>query len=560
MKRIPLFIFAITFITNVITAHIAPKIADAIQTLLSVTTFDEQNKIIASGNGFYSSKNGEAIASYKLFKGAKRAIVIDGKGKKWEVKRILGASDMLNLVKFQVENKETKALAPALDLAKVDETLYLVSKFPKKGSLIETKVTHVTTYSGSAYYTLSLSDNDKNENCPILNAEGKVVAIVQKNVNKKTTNAYAIGIQLAINMQIDELSVGNRSLLGIGITKALPTTQEKALTYLYLLSSSNVDSTTYRTALNDFIETYPESQEGYTERAMFYAEHKDYAKSEADFEKALNVAQQKDQVYYALSKAIYNKALYSPTPIYKDWNLTRALTEAQNAYTSQPHSIYLIMQGKCYYGLKNYEKAYQLYSDLNKTNFASAETFYYAAKAKEMNGGDLKEVIELMDSAISKCPKPYTKDAAPYLFDRAIKNVLAGNYREAVLDYNEYEHIIGYKKLTDKFYYLREQAEIEAHMYQQAIDDIERAITLAPSEYLYHVEKAALMFRTAQVDLAIKSAQKAIAIKADEIDAYRILGIIYGELKNKEKAAENLNKAKDLGDKQAESLLNKYTK
>lgn len=556
MNNIKRVIFILLSVSTV-SIMAMPDTKKIARSLFTVITYNEKDEL-RSSNGFFIGDNGEGVSDYSVFKGAKRAVVVDAGGKKWNVSRIIGASDMLNIVKFKVDG--TKSDAPDIsenDILNVNDAAYVVSNYPKKGTVVASKITEVTKYSGSAYYELSSKENGKIINNPVVNEEGKIVAIVQKNVAKNAKNICALGIKLATELAVNEFSITNSSLQAIGIRKALPPTEEKAYTYLYLLSRSNADSDTYLSALNDFVSAYPDNQEGLTERATFYASEQKYKESEADFSKALEIAKKKDLVYYAMSKVIYNKALYLPTPAYKDWDLSRALKEAENAYNENPLQIYTVMIGKCYYGMKEYGKAYELYCKLNETTFASTETFYYAAKALEMSDGKPEDVLALMDSAVMKCNKPYTSEAAPYIFDRAIRYAKIGKHREAVIDYNEYEHIVGFKNLKDNFYYLREQSEVEAHMYQQAIDDISRAITLNPKEVAYHIENALLMLRTAQEDEAIAAAQKALELNPQNSDAYYILGLIYSEKKEQDKALEYLNKAKELGDKQAEALINK---
>ena len=95
-------------------------------------------------------------------------------------------------------------------------------------------------------------------------------------------------------------------------------------------------------------------------------------------------------------------------------------------------------------------------------------------------------------------------------------------------------------------------------MYQQAIDDINRAIALKPNGYLYNVERASLMVRLGMFEEAIRSANKAIQLNNEGTDAYRIIGIAYGEGKQKKLCIENLEKAVELGDEHAQELLDQY--
>ena len=59
----------------------APKWADkAKKAVFSVVTYDKENKIKGTGNGFYIDAKGAALSDYALFEGAERAVIINADG------------------------------------------------------------------------------------------------------------------------------------------------------------------------------------------------------------------------------------------------------------------------------------------------------------------------------------------------------------------------------------------------------------------------------------------------------------------------------------------------
>ena len=56
----------------------------------SVVTYDKNDKMLNTGNGFFVSEDGLALSDYSLFKGAERAVVITADGKQMPVDVILG--------------------------------------------------------------------------------------------------------------------------------------------------------------------------------------------------------------------------------------------------------------------------------------------------------------------------------------------------------------------------------------------------------------------------------------------------------------------------------------
>ena len=145
------------------------------------------------------------------------------------------------------------------------------------------------------------------------------------------------------------------------------------------------------------------------------------------------------------------------------------------------------------------------------------------------------------------------------MWERATLRREAGKYRDAVNDMNEYEQLMS-ANVNDNFYYIRHQTEIQARLYQQALNDISQSIKMNPQESLYYAEKASLEVRVGLYDDAIATAKECIAIAPDNSDGYLFLGLGQCIKGNKEEGLANLRKAKELGDSQADGLIEKYQK
>jgi len=97
---------------------------------------------------------------------------------------------------------------------------------------------------------------------------------------------------------------------------------------------------------------------------------------------------------------------------------------------------------------------------------------------------------------------------------------------------------------------------VATRMYGPAVNDIQRAIQLAPDEPLFRAESASLFIRLNDLDNAILECKRAIELDASLSDAYRLWGICLREKGDKAAAREQLQRAKDLGDTLAEKILN----
>ena len=98
------------------------------------------------------------------------------------------------------------------------------------------------------------------------------------------------------------------------------------------------------------------------------------------------------------------------------------------------------------------------------------------------------------------------------------------------------------------------------HLFQQALNDINKAIELEPAEPTYYGEKASLQIRVGMHKEAIETAQQLIRLSPELSDGYLFLGLAQCLTNQKAEGAKNLQKAKEMGNEQAQSLIDKYAK
>ena len=568
MKKILILPFLLFFLIQGSMAQTPKWVEKAKRAVFSVVTYDKNDKMLNTGNGFFVSEDGLALSDYTLFKGAERAVVITSEGKQMPVSLILGANDMYDVIKFRVAITEKKV--PALIVAKIAPAVgadawMLPYSTQKSIACVTGKVKEVSKVAGEYhYYTLGMQMKDKMVSCPVMNAEGQVFGIAQKSSGIDTvTTCYAAGAAFAMAQKISALSLGDAALKKIGIRKGLPETEDQALVYLFMASSS-LSGDDYEKLLDDFIRQFPANADGYLRRANYYAaKGKDdqawYDKAVADFNQALKVAQKKDDVYYNIGKLMYAYQLSKPEKTYKDWTYDTALQNVRQAIAIDPLPIYIQMEGDILFAQQDYAGALAAYEKVNASNIASPATFFSAAKTKELAKGDPKEVVALMDSCIARCPQPITADFAPYLLERAQMNMNADQARNAMLDYDAY-HTAVKGEVNDVFYYYREQAALKARQFQRALDDIAKAIEMNPTDLTYQAEHAVVNLRVGRYEEAIQILNNILKTDPKYGEAYRLLGLCQIQLKKTDEACGNFKKAKELGDPNADELITKYCK
>lgn len=526
--------------------------------MLTLKTFAADGSLLASSTGFFVGPNGEAVSTFAPFKGAQRALIIDAQGKEFAVEQIIGADETYDVAKFVTAARKTTPL-PIAATTQNGESIWLMPyTVNKQPQCIQGSVTNAETFQERyQYYTLALTIEESHVSSPVLNSAGAVVGIVQPSVGGKKGVAYAVSARFATDLKVTGLSINDPVLRQTAIPLALPDDAKDAILTLFLASSSKSKSE-YAQLIDRFIQKFPNQPDGYVYRARLSASEEKFQAADDDMQRALKVAASNDDVHYQYADIIYQKDIYQSDKPFDAWTLDKAFAESQEAYRLNPMNAYLQQQAQIRFAQAQYAEAYTLYEQLTHTDMRSADVFFAASQCKGRLG-ETDAQLALVDSAVNQFSRPYVKTAAPYLLARAQLLVDMGKYRLAVNDYNEYETLMS-AQLDAPFYYSRSIAETGGHLYQQALNDISRAIELAPTEPIYLAEKASLQVRVGQHKEAIVTAQQLIKLSPDFSDGYLFLGLAQCLTNQKAEGARNLTKAKELGNDQAQSLIDKYAK
>lgn len=528
------------------------------KSMLTVKTFSADGQLLSSSTGFFVGSNGEAVSTFAPFIGAQRAIVIDSQGKEFAVEEIIGANETYDVAKFQTAARKTQALPIATSAATGTNIWLMPYTVNKQPQCVAGTVKSVETFSETyQYYTLNLNIQDSQVSSPILNQDGAVVGIVQPSADGQNGVAYAVSARFANDLKTSSMAVNDPVLRQTSIPVALPNDAKDATVALFL-ASSTLNETQYANLIDRFVRKFPNVPDGYINRARLSTSKGRYSAAEDDMQQAVKVGGNSDDVHYQYADLIYQKELYQSDQPFDAWNLDKAFSESQEAYRINPMSVYLQQQAHIRFAQARYDEAYTLYEQLTHTDLRSADIFYAASQCKQRLG-DTDAQMALLDSAVNQFSRPYVKTAAPYLLARAQALTERGKYRPAVNDFNEYEQLMS-AQLEAPFFYQRSIAETGGHLYQQALNDLNRAIEMAPSEPMYRAEKASLQVRVGQHKEAIATAQQLIKMAPELSDGYLFLGLAQCLTNQKAEGARNLTKAKELGNEQAQSLIDKYAK
>lgn len=547
-------ILAISLVFGVSTSLFAQpaavkKAADAAFTL---TTFKADGSILATSNGVCISTDGIAVSPWKPFIGANKAVIVDSKGQKHDVECLLGANEIYDIAKFQVSGKT--AAAPLATTVSAGDEVWL-TPILKSGNAEKANVTSVEKFMDKYNYAiLSSSATDKMNGVPVFDKKGQVIGLY----NKSGDSQSSTDANYAKDFVLKGLSQNDITLRQSDIRIGLPNTLEEAVVALML--SSEKPANIHEAIVNEFITKFPQSNDGYYALANIQIAKGEVANADKTMQTAIGKVTAKDEAHYNFARLIYRNAFI---PEFEEkakaigWTLDKALDEVQKAQSAKANDAYRHLQAQITYAKGDYAKAYTDFEALTKTKFNNPELYLEMAQSRQHLGGTDQEILDLLNKSIELCDTPYVSTSAPYFYTRGQQLEKMGEYRKAVQDYYTYEYF-NQGRLGAAFYYMREQCEVKGRMWQQALQDILVASRLDPKEALYPTEAGSLLLRLNKLDAAMSAAQQAIQLDDAQPDAYLILGIAQCESKQKESGIKNIQKAKELGNTQADTFLQKY--
>lgn len=558
MKNIFKIVFAILFLPLMAHAQPAP-VKKAAQSVFTLTTYNADGTIHYTSHGVFTGNSGEAIAMWHPFQGAVKAVIIDSKGRQYDVDAMLGVSENYDVCRFRVKGYTNGSTAlPLTTDNTAPSTVYLVGYDLKKPEIKSTVPVRTEKFmTTNNYYVFKDEDvSGAMLGCPVVNASGQLLGIVQRPDNGG--EAFSTDARLTTTFKRFGLSISDQTFRATGIRTALPD-DEKEASLMLVLAASMTDSLRYNEYIDDYIKYFPTATDGYNARATQMVNHGKLAEADEMLQTEVKHAAKKDVAYSNYAALVYNACVLRVDSAFTKWNLDKAYALAGEAYKLNPQPAYQHQQAQVLFAQKKYQEAADMLTALQNTDLGkTGEIYYETAQCKAQLKAPKEEVMALLDKAVNV---QKGTASAPYVLARGMQYDTDGNYRKAFLDYLTYDSLMNNNASAD-FYYTKYKCEMKIRQYQPALNDIAHAIVLTRTEPLYYAEMASLQLRVNKLEDAVKTCDLALTIKgADTMpDLFIIKGVALCELKQKETGLEALKKAQELGDSRAEDLIKKYGK
>ncbi len=429
MKRFYTLLYILTITLTVIAQPSAVK--KAAKGVLKVMTFNADGTMLATGYGAFIDKDGTALAAWSPFINAKSAIVIDGHGNKFDVDCIYGASEIYNVTRFKVKRNDKVSITPLIienDQQPAGAEAWFIHydvKAPQFSKISPAKVE--TFMNGLPYYIFEQENGiitETQTGCPFVNAKGELMGLTKTSTTR--TDLYVASARYAQTLQPSALSSNDNILRKTSMRIALPNDYNQALLAMMIASQRN-DSINYPATIEEFINLFPDKEDGYEYKALMLTDRKNFAEAEECMQKAIETSTVKDNAHYYYAKLIHDKELAMPDVPYANWSLDKALTEIEAAIAINPLPLYLIKKGQIFFSQTKYQEALNDFNEANKTEPRNADVYYYAYQCLKNMKSERKQQLEMLDSAIVLAPKQLL-----YLSEKALLLMKMNRAKDAI--------------------------------------------------------------------------------------------------------------------------------
>lgn len=205
MKRILHLILISCLCLSAAAQKNAPKwMNKAKRAVFTITTYGKDGNKLATSTGFFISETGEAVSAYNIFKGAEKATITDFEGKTFLVKNILGADELYDAVKFQVEVPKKAVFLPiaAEPVANGTNAYLLLYSTGKNATFKSGAITEVSKLKDPyKYYKMAVALEENELNAPLLTPEGEVFGLAQADAGGRKIFAMAFLLDMQVACQ-----------------------------------------------------------------------------------------------------------------------------------------------------------------------------------------------------------------------------------------------------------------------------------------------------------------------------------------------------------------------
>lgn len=364
MKTI--FLFSLTLWFSILTCNsqidLPTLISNSEKAVCYIETYDENDKPLKIGTGFFIDENGTCVTNYHVLEESKKVRITTIDKKTFEIAEIIKSSKEYDVVVFKIITSDR------INYLKINR------KIPMKGESIVTIGNPMgLNWSASEGIISSIRDNEHicimqitapisqgNSGCPVLNREGDVVGIAAFQLTKGQNLNFALHIST-----IDSIKSNDAMFEDTPYSIALPTDLEIAKNHLdsivkmtLIKAENSIQDSKTLNYIDSFIDMYPKLAFGYIKMGEYLRYKWEFEKAFKMYSKAIEIESNNPESYY--ERAIF--LIYNSYPFMADKlkeKMQIAINDLNNYGSFSPETLlksYSVL-ASCYRERKEYLKA-----------------------------------------------------------------------------------------------------------------------------------------------------------------------------------------------------------
>jgi tetratricopeptide (TPR) repeat protein len=269
-------------------ADVPALVQKAKPAVVEILTYDQQNKLLKTGTGFFISSDGLLLTNYHVISGGSSIMAQTPTGAIHFLKSIVTTSETYDVAELQFYVKDVPYLTLASSLSAVEGQRVLVIGNPEglEGTVSDGIISAFRAGRSMIQITAPVSPGSSGS--PVLDESGNVIGIATQVLKEGQNLNFAISSE-AISAVLRESNRINRS------TQSTPNsspTEESIEHYLLRTGRQRLDQKRYQEAIKLFttvIEANPQSEDAYYFRGLAFAELSRNQAAIADFTEVIRL-------------------------------------------------------------------------------------------------------------------------------------------------------------------------------------------------------------------------------------------------------------------------------
>jgi Flp pilus assembly protein TadD len=356
--------------------------------VVEIVTFDQQNKPLKTGTGFFVSSDGALLTNFHVVSGASSILAKTPTGAVYFLKNVIAESESDDVAKLQFFATDVPYLTLGSSLRTVEGQHVLVIGNPEglEGTVSDGIISAFRSGRNMIQITAPISPGSSGS--PVLDEAGQVIGMATL-VSKEGQN-----LNFAISAEAIEEAIQSGAKPSVAIASPTPTDSPSVFTTAgaYFQKGLYEDNAKkYKDAIGDFTEAIrakPDYGDAYADRGWSYDKLGLYEKAIMDVSEAIRLKPDNSEYYLIRGDAYFDLKQYE-----------NAISDYIEGIRLKPdHAEAYAALGSAYLRLKQYERAITDYTEAIRLKPDFGEAYYDRGWVYHALGDDKAAYADLKKS------------------------------------------------------------------------------------------------------------------------------------------------------------------